>query len=86
MKNGDDFRQLAFRSIEHPCVRGRYYYFEDNYWLGTFTDEHDSIAKTMVVRRCNNFMRIVDPENGAIFLALSNMICPALLFKCHDIF
>ena len=23
MKNGDDFRQLAFRSIEHPCVRGR---------------------------------------------------------------
>ena len=67
MKNGDDFRQLAFRSIEHPCVRGRYYYFEDNYWISTFTDEHDSIAKTVVVRRCNNFMRIVDPENGAIF-------------------
>lgn len=66
-KNGDDFRQLAFRSIEHPCVRGRYYYFEDNYWISTFTDEHDSIAKTAVVRRCNNFMRIVDPENGAIF-------------------
>lgn len=67
MKNGDDFRQLAFRSIEHPCVRGRYYYFEDNYWISTFTDEHDSITKTAVVRRCNNFMRIVDPENGAIF-------------------
>ena len=66
-KNGDDFRQLTFRSIEHPCVRGRYYYFEDNYWIGTFTDEHDSVAKTMVVRRCNNFIRIVDPENGAIF-------------------
>lgn len=67
MKNGDDFRQLTFRSIEHPCVRGRYYYFEDNYWISTFTDEHDSIAKTAVVRRCNNFMRIVDSENGAIF-------------------
>ena len=67
VKNGDDFRQLAFRSIEHPCVRGRYYYFEDNYWISTFTDKHDSIAKTAVVRRCNNFMRIIDPENGAIF-------------------
>ncbi len=69
LKNGDDFRQLSFECIDHPCVRGRYYYFDDNYWIAYFTDEYDSVAKTLAVRRCNNFLRIVDPENGAIFSA-----------------
>lgn len=69
LKNGDDFRQLSFECIDHPCVRGRYYYFDNNYWIAYFTDEYDSVAKTLAVRRCNNFLRIVDPENGAVFSA-----------------
>lgn len=69
LKNGDDFRQLSFECIDHPCVRGRYYYFDNNYWIAYFTDEYDSVAKTLAVRRCNNFLRIIDPENGAVFSA-----------------
>lgn len=66
-KNGDDFRKLLFKDLDHECIRGRYYKFNDNYWIGDFTDKYDSITKSMSVRRCNNFLKVVDPENGNIF-------------------
>lgn len=67
MRNGHDFVQLTFKDLNHLTVRGCYYQFENNYWITTFDDEHDSIVKTVVVRRCNNILKIVDPENGAVF-------------------
>lgn len=66
-RNGHDFVQLAFRDIDHITIQGRYYQFENNFWITTFDDEHDSLTKTVVVRRCNNYLRIVDPNNGSIF-------------------
>ena len=66
MKNGEDFVQLAFRSIEHPRIRGRYYKFDNNIWLTYFTDEHDSLSRTVAVRRCNNARRWINPDNGAV--------------------
>lgn len=69
MRNGHDFVQISFRDINQFTIRGRYYKFENNYWLTTFDDEHDSLAKSIVARRCNNALRIVDPKNGAIFNA-----------------
>lgn len=65
-KEGRDFVQLIFRSIEHKVIRGRYYQFEGNYWLGDFTDTHQGLVADMTVRRCNNFLRIIDPENGEV--------------------
>lgn len=65
--NGDDFRQLIFKDISHPIKRGLYYQFDNNYWLTYFTDEYESVEKSVGVRRCNNVMRIVDPDNGGIF-------------------
>lgn len=65
-KNGDDFRQLAFQDITHPCTRGRYYNFDDNIWIAYFTDEYDSLTKTLAVRRCNNALRWINPDNGAV--------------------
>ena len=69
MRNGHDFVQISFRDINQFTIRGRYYKFENNYWLTTFDDEHDSLAKNIIARRCNNALRIIDPENGAIFNA-----------------
>lgn len=69
LKNGDDFRKLTFESIDYETVRGRYYLFDDNYWITTFTNHYNSLAQAIIVRRCNNFLRIVDPINGAIFSA-----------------
>lgn len=65
--NGDDFKRLIFQSIDHEIKRGLYYQFDDNYWITYFTDAYNSIVKDCGVRRCNNVMRIVDPENGSIF-------------------
>lgn len=69
LKNGDDFRQLTFRDLGHKCIRGRYYKMDNNYWIGDFTDEYDSIVTSMTIRRCNNFMRIIDPQDGSVYSA-----------------
>mgnify|MGYP000856508105 CR=1 FL=1 len=65
--NGDDFRRLVFQDINHPVQRGLYYKFDDAVWLTYFTDEYNSLVKDIGVRRCNNALRIIDPENGGIF-------------------
>ena len=67
LKNGDDFVQIAFESIDHPCLKGRYYKFDNNYWLAYFTNEYDSVAKTLAVRRCNNWLKMIDPKSGKLY-------------------
>lgn len=66
MKNGNDYRKLIFRSIDHECNRGRYYKFDGSYWIVDFTDPMITVQKFVTVRRCNNYLRMIDPENGAI--------------------
>lgn len=66
MKNGNDYRKLIFRDINHECNRGRYYKFEGSYWLTDFTDPMITVQKFLTVRRCNNWLRMIDPENGCI--------------------
>lgn len=67
VKNGIDFTQLMFRDIDHKTVQGLYYIFDDNFHISYFYNHYDGLEKAVAVRKCNNVMRIVDPENGAIF-------------------
>ena len=67
VKQGADFTQLMFRDIEHPVFQGLYYIFDDNYHISYFYNRYDGLEKALAVRRCNNAMRIIDPENGSIF-------------------
>lgn len=67
VKNGIDFTQLMFRDIDHKTIQGLYYIFDDNYHISYFYNRYDGLEKSLAVRRCNNVMRIVDPENGAVF-------------------
>ena len=67
VKNGQDFTQLMFRDIEHPVFQGLYYIFDNNYHISYFYNKYDGLEKALAVRRCNNAMRIVDPENGSVF-------------------
>jgi len=53
-KNGEDWRSISFKELDHSVERGRFYKFNDNYWITTFTDEFNQITKDVVVRRCNN--------------------------------
>ena len=66
-KTGEDFRQLVFRNIDKQFIRGLLYKFENSYWITDFTNPSQGLAADINVRRCNNWMRIVDPENGAIY-------------------
>ena len=67
VKNGVDFTQIMFKDIDHHIVQGLYYIFEDNFHISYFYNRYDGLEKSIAVRRCNNAMRIVDPENGAVF-------------------
>lgn len=67
VKQGADFTQLMFRDIEHPVFQGLYYIFDDNYHISYFYNRYNGLEKALAVRRCNNVMRIVDPDNGSIF-------------------
>lgn len=66
-KTGEDFRQLVFRNIDKQFVRGLLYKFENSYWITDFTNPSQGLAADINVRRCNNWMRIIDPENGAVY-------------------
>lgn len=67
VKNGHDFTQLMFRDIDHTTIQGLYYIFDDNYHISYFYNLYDGLEKALAVRRCNNAMKIVDPENGSVF-------------------
>lgn len=69
MSNGDDFRRLIFQDINHPVRKGLYYKFDESTYITYFTDEYASLVKDIGVRRCNNALRIIDPESGKIFSA-----------------
>ena len=65
-KDGNDFRKLIFRSLNHCVELGKYYNFDNNYWLTTFNDEYNSVVKSVIVRRCNNYAKYISPDNGAL--------------------
>ena len=67
VKNGIDFTQVMFQNIDHETIQGLYYIFDNNYHISYFYNRYDGLEKALAVRRCNNAMRIVDPENGSIF-------------------
>lgn len=65
-KDVKDYRALFFENCEHDVERGRYYYFDNNYWLvyeSTTKLESQSNCK---VQRCNNRLKWIDKENGEI--------------------
>ena len=67
MKNGEDYRQLVFKDIDKPCLRGIYYQFEYNWCITDFVNPSQGLVSDIVVRRCNNVLRMIDPDNGSIF-------------------
>lgn len=68
-KNGTDYRSLMYKQLDYCPERGTYFRFENNYWISDFVNPSDGVIGNNTVRRCTNFLRIVDPENGSIFTA-----------------
>ena len=66
-KNETDFRKIIFKDCTHSIGRGRYYKFDDNYWI--VYEQTSSVTPTgdISVRRCNNIAKWVDPINGKVY-------------------
>lgn len=43
------------------------YIFDNCYWIVHSYNDHDGVVQDCGVRRCNNILKIKDPENGGIF-------------------
>ncbi len=69
MKNGTDYRSLMYKELDYCPERGTYFKYDNNYWISDFVNPSDGVVGGNTIRRCTNFLRIVDPENGSIFTA-----------------
>jgi hypothetical protein len=65
LNQGDDWKKLFFKELDHDDGVGRYYYFDNNWWLVINAETIKSPTATAIIRRCNNTLRWVD-ENGGI--------------------
>lgn len=61
-KLGDDFKQIIFRDLDHSNGIGYKYYFDDNYWIVTFSEIIKSLGASCMVRRCNEVLRWIQPD------------------------
>lgn len=66
-KDSHDFIKMYFRDINHVNVRGQFYKFNNNVWIVNDNSHFGGIAQDCGLRRCNNVLKIVDPNNGSIF-------------------
>ena len=67
MKDTRDFNKLIFKDLNHFVKRGLMYIFDNCYWIVHSYNDHDGVVQDCGVRRCNNILKIKDPENGGIF-------------------
>ena len=69
MRDSGDFLKIYFRNIDHEVPRGLYYQFYNSWWICNEFGHFSGIAQDAGLRRCNNVLKIVDPENGSVFSA-----------------
>lgn len=69
MRDSGDFLKIYFRDIDHAVPRGLYYQFYNSWWICNEFGHFSGIAQDCGLRRCNNVLKIVDPENGSVFSA-----------------
>ena len=67
LRDPGDFIKVYFRDIEHTVPRGLYYKFYNSWWICNDFGHFSGIAQDCGLRRCNNALKIIDPENGSVF-------------------
>lgn len=66
-KTGYDFIQIIFQNIDHLKIEGRYYIIDGQYYIAYFDNRIVDVDANISVRRCNEWMRIIDPMNGSVY-------------------
>ncbi len=66
VKNSDDYRSLYFKNLDHDAPRGRYYKWNDNYWLVYETSTDLETISTCNIRRCNNWLKWITSKGEVL--------------------
>lgn len=66
LKDEKNYRKLMFENCNHEVDRGRFYYFDDNYWLVYAPTTPIELYSDISVRRCNNIAKWIDPDTNVI--------------------
>ena len=67
LRDSGDFIKIYFRDINHHVPRGLMYKFHNSWWICNEFGHFSGIAQDAGLRRCNNFLRMIDPKNGSVF-------------------
>lgn len=63
-KKGDDFKVFSHKNISETVPLGLLYHTDTDYWICINTNGFASPTNSIEVRRCNNIMKWIDPDNG----------------------
>lgn len=66
IKNAKDYKQILFKNCKLNVERGSFFKFENNYWITYEPTEDETAYNGILVRRCNNTAKWVDPYTGEI--------------------
>ena len=66
IKNEKDYRRLMFKDQTHIVERGRYYNFENNYYIVYDPTSDIEPFCEVLVRRCNNIARWIDKNTNVL--------------------
>ena len=66
VKNSKDYKEILFKDCKHDVDRGTLFKFENNYWITYDPTEDETTYNGILVRRCNNTAKWVDPYTGEV--------------------
>lgn len=67
LKYPEDFLKLIFKDINHEVQRGLMYQYNNEYWIVYSYASFDGLPQSVGIRRCNNVLKIIDPQNASVF-------------------
>lgn len=66
-KTEDQATQFIFRNIDKENINGKYYYWDNNYWLSFYEYDKTTYQSYCVCVRCDNELKYKDPKDGQTY-------------------
>lgn len=66
-KKGEDFKIFSHKDISHEVQLGTMFKTDADYWICINTNAYASAINSCEVRRCNNILKWINPENGYVY-------------------
>lgn len=67
VRDEKDYRRLMFKEQNKQIERGRFYKFDNNYWIVYDPTSDIEAYAEVYVRKCNNYLKWIDRETGVIY-------------------